>query len=330
MVVFNMNNLKIDISDIPESWIYKYYSEKHNRTIRQPFDGRIIKIKSFSNRDSDPSLCIYYNENKGKYFWKDHSSGASGDVINFVSNLISKTYSVTLQTIIKDYERFIDEGGNLDEYDDSDIKVGDNSRFEAVIKAYKVKELDFWRQWKISNTTLSKFNVIPLDYYILHKNEFSIKNKDELMFGFYCRNHELYQIYQPGKKPKYLNTKVNYLIGRDQLRFQNDTCIIVSGLKDLMALYMLGLKIEIVAPRSENTLIKSDDIEFLKSRYKYVITMFDNDEPGIKAMKRYQNVYNIPYIHINLEQDLAKNSKRYNFDFLINHYTIYINKKINE
>lgn len=330
MVQYNMSTLKTNVRDIPEAWIYRFYAEKSGRSIVQPFDGRIIKIRSFVNRDTEPSLCIYYNEKINRYLWHDHSSGKGGTAIDFVADYLSKTYSTTIDIIMSDYEKFIEEGGNLDEYDNAHIE-SETTTFKACPRKFTLNDVDFWRQFKISPNTLTKYNVQPLKEYTIFKGDTNVGRFTNYAFGFYSDKHGLYQIYQPETpKMKYLNTKKDYLIGSDQLKFESNVCIITSGLKDLMALMSVELNVEAVAPKSENTYIKYDAIDFLKSKYKHVITMLDNDEPGIKAMKTYQKIYDIPYIHINLSQDLAKNNQKNVINFLKLHYTHYIDKIINK
>lgn len=331
MVQYNMNKIKTDIKSIPESWIYKFYAEKYGRAINQPFDGRTIKIRSFIHRDSDPSLCIYYSPKNNKYLWYDHSSSRGGDVIDFVSDLLSKSYSITLDNIIDNFEKFIEEGKNLDEYDNVDPIEQKVVTYSATLRKYKDEDIKYWEKFKINTNILIDYNVYPIDNYSIFKDNINVGTfSNHLCFGYYSNNIGLYQIYQPENKVKYLNVNTDYLIGSEQLKYEHDVCIITSGLKDLMALMAVGLKVESVAPRSENTYIKHTDIDYLKSKYKYLITMFDNDDPGLKAMKNYKKIYGLPYIHLLLEQDLAKNNEKNNLMFLREHYSYYINKIIND
>ena len=60
-----------------------------------------------------------------------------------------------------------------------------------------------------------------------------------------------------------------------------------------MCLRSMGYNIEVIAPDSENTMIKPHIIEHLKKKYKKVITLFDNDEAGKNAVDKYANTYKI-------------------------------------
>ncbi len=96
----------------------------------------------------------------------------------------------------------------------------------------------------------------------------------------------------------------NYIQGSEQLK-GHDYLVIASSLKDLMALKSLKLSIDVVAPDSENTMIKNEVIEEYSRRYKKIITIFDNDDAGLRAMKKYQEHYDIPYVHLKMSKDLA-------------------------
>lgn len=330
---FDMKRVPASLKDIPDEWIYKWYAKEHGREIHQPFDRRTIKIRSFVNRDTVPSLCIFYNERKKAYCWKDHSSEQSGDAIAFVQNLLHKTYQVTVDTILKDWEVFLSLGGVRDQYDHINAEIQPSSMvYEAKIRPWLQRDLDFWYQWHIKSKTVLKYNISPLDSYTMYKGAEPILHFGNVknVFGYYCEEYGLYQIYNPeNRECKYLNSKHDYLVGRDQLEFKHKTCIIVSGLKDLMALDSVDLNIELVAGKSENTLISAHHINLLKSKYDHIFTMFDNDEAGMKAMIRYKKIYDIDYIRVTLEQDLALNNRMRNLEFLKAHYAFLINQKIN-
>jgi DNA primase len=63
-----------------------------------------------------------------------------------------------------------------------------------------------------------------------------------------------------------------------------------------MSIKSLKLHIDVIAPDSENTMLKSDVMEQLKKKYNKIIVLFDNDEAGIKAMEAYKEKY--PFIEI--------------------------------
>jgi hypothetical protein len=340
--MFDMSKVVTSITEVPETWIYQHFYKKaaamrENRsdTINQPFDGRIIKMRSLQNRDTNPSLCFYYK--KGKYLWKDFSSGSGGDAIKFVETHFSKYYSSAVELITHEYGKYLDSGGSFQE--PVDIEVVEN-KFSIKQETWSTDYLAFWSQFRISKETLSNFNVVPVSRYSITR---IVKGKDEnsveftgTYYAYLSNEYGVAQIYRPNTNilkpasgPKYITVEPRYMLGRDQLAFKHKTCIIVSGLKDLMAIYELGLSAEYVAGRSESALLLPEEMEFLKSKYDHILTFMDNDKAGIKSMLRYETIYKLPYIRVvDLDNDLAKNNKIHDLNYLKGKYSLLINKKI--
>ena len=67
-------------------------------------------------------------------------------------------------------------------------------------------------------------------------------------------------------------------------------------MKDVLLLSELGYPA--VAPHGERVKI-IDEIENLKKRFKNIILLFDNDEPGIEGAKILSDKYDIPMVYIN-------------------------------
>lgn len=326
---YSMKNLVTHISEVPIAWIYKTYYLKccgNTTTFSQPFDGRIIKVKSLVSRDTEPSLCFFYKN--GTYYWKDFSTGKGGDAIDFVCYALNKTYSASETGVMTEYENFLNNGGEFDEINLKELKAS-KAQYVLEAKAWGIKELDWWKEYQTLLPTLNDYKVRPLDCYTVIKAGVSTKYKGHF-YAFYGSKGP-YQIYQPEiKHAKYIYINTNYLIGRDQLKFKSDTCIIKSGLKDILAIQSLNLNAEYVAGTSETTLISKEDIDFLKSKYKYLLCMLDNDAAGIRAMRRYKAVYGINSVLIKINKDTADNLKEHKKEFLTSFYTMQINKKLNE
>ena len=72
-----------------------------------------------------------------------------------------------------------------------------------------------------------------------------------------------------------------------------------------MCLRHFNFNVEVIAPDSENTLIKPYVINNLKEKYSKVITLFDNDQAGHNAIKKYKEAYNIHGTFLEIEKDLS-------------------------
>ena len=71
---------------------------------------------------------------------------------------------------------------------------------------------------------------------------------------------------------------------------------------------------ECIAPDSENTMIPESTVNKLSKRYKSIIVLFDNDEPGIKAAERYKLKYNFNYAVLPMEKDLSDSVAKHGID----------------
>ena len=60
-----------------------------------------------------------------------------------------------------------------------------------------------------------------------------------------------------------------------------DYVVVGKALKDVMTLYEYG--IPAVAPCSENEFLSDVQYNKLKSRFKHILLLYDNDKPGLHA-----------------------------------------------
>lgn len=69
---------------------------------------------------------------------------------------------------------------------------------------------------------------------------------------------------------------------------------------------------DIIAPDSENTMIKKDVLEAIINDYSIVYLIFDNDEAGEISTNKYAALYpSIKTLRLDLEKDVADAIKTY-------------------
>ena len=91
----------------------------------------------------------------------------------------------------------------------------------------------------------------------------------------------------------------------------------------------LKIEIDVIAPDSENTMIKTDVMEELKDRFENIIVLFDNDEAGIKSMQTYKEKY--PYIEITvlpMSKDVSDSIKDFGAKEVRNRLVPILDKKL--
>lgn len=73
------------------------------------------------------------------------------------------------------------------------------------------------------------------------------------------------------------------------LKSNSNDLVITKSLKDVMVLYEYG--ITAIAPCSENVFVTDVQYNKLKSKYKRIFLLYDNDLPGMQAMFKIKKTY---------------------------------------
>ena len=300
--MFNTKNIVLDERNIPSTWVFQYYLN-----LPEQLTGQNIKIKSiFNPNDKTPSFCIYVNETIMQYKFKDFSTGKNGNKVDLVKSMFNIEYPEASRKIVKDYNMFVKTNGVQ--------KIDFKPESKWVInyikeRSWTITDKKYWLSFRIGKTILDEFNVKPIEYYTLVKeNSNKVENLrcgSKWCYGYFDKNGEVYKIYQPfSKKYKFYKAK-SYLQGIDQLKFNKPYLVICSSLKDALCLKGMGYNVEVLAPDSENTIIKPHVIEHLKKKYKKVITLFDNDQAGLEAIEKYKNLYGLHGCVLSMSKDIS-------------------------
>lgn len=300
-----VNNSK----SVPSAWIFEYYAQ-----LQDKLTGQDIRINSlFNDKDDTPSMCIYYDKVKVEYRFKDFSTGKGGSAIDFVKAIRGLNYVQAVTTITEDYNEYILH--NKVGLSPEEFKAQSKYRVTShQLRTWNTRDQYQWTQFFIGSSILTIYYVKPLESYTMTKMENGelkeLVISGDYIYGFFTKAGELYKIYQPkvsGKK--YIKVK-NYIQGSEQLE-GHQYLAITSGLKDIMSLRGLNLKLDYIAPDSENTMIPKEQIVKYKKQYKKVFVFFDNDEAGIKAMKKYRDEYGLSCILLTMAKDPAESIKAY-------------------
>ena len=294
--MISTRNLVLDGSNVPSTWVFEFYLDLPER-----LNGQNVQIKSvFHPAERTPSMWIFVD--KSQYKFKDFSTGKGGNKIDLIKELFNIDYSKAIFKLTQDYNKFITEKG---EYKESDIKPEAKYKVDGVItRDWKRHDITFWLQFNIGAEMLDKYNVKALEYYHMVKKDNKITIQQPYIYGYFSKDN-IYKIYQPkNKKFKFIKVKPQ-LQGLDQLEYNQPYLVICSSLKDAMCLKQFGYNLEVIAPDSENTVIKPYIIENLKKKYKKVVTLFDNDVAGHAAVNKYLLHFNIKGTWLDSSKDIA-------------------------
>jgi hypothetical protein len=321
--MFNTKNLVHDVTDVPATWIFENFCN-----LKEKLTGQDVKIKSlFNPNEKTPSMCIYVAKN-GVYKFKDFSTGKGGDAVTLVKELFQFNYHKASQAIIEQYNDFVlhNNGGQ-------DIqKFKQSSKYKVtsyIVRSWSTQDQYFWTKFNIGSKLLEAHNVKPLESYCMTKDDNELCIRGLYLYGYFKEDGTLYKIYQPKTLDKKFIKAESYVQGWEQIVKHSDL-IITSSLKDVMSIKSLGINLDVIAPDSENTMLKPDVMEKLQKKYNKIIVLFDNDDAGIKAMHTYKEKY--PFIEITvlpMSKDVSDSIKDFGAKEVRNRLVPILAKKLN-
>ncbi len=299
------------INDVPVTWIFEHYLQ-----MPEKLTGQDVKMKSiFNPKDKTPSMFIYLGKDS-VYRFKDFSSGMHGNAVALIENLYSLTYSKAVSKILRDYNDVILKG----DYCIQDFKKHSKyqvSDYEA--RCWTQLDAKYWMRFGIGSKLLEEHNVMPLAYYKMTNDEKEITINGHYIYGYFRSDGLMYKIYQPKvDSRKFLKIR-DYIQGSDQLSSDKKTLVILSSLKDLMSFKSLKFKtIDCVAPDSENSFIPDSVMWDYIRKYERVITLFDNDDAGKKAIGRYNEKFGVSGFSLDFEKDISDSVEKYGKEIVKN------------
>lgn len=293
------------LNDVPTEWIYEYYLGISEKLI-----GQDVKMFSVFKTEKTPSMFIYLKPDNNQYLFKDFSSGKQGNKVTLIMELFNLTYQQAINKICIDYDQYLKDNSyhSVKEYTvEEKFKV-----LDYEIRHWTNLDANYWTKFKISSQLLDYYNVSPISYFTMGKMSSgeNLVFKGNHMYGYFKDDGTLYKIYMPKNTDKKFIKVQNYIQGSEQLTLDKQFLVITSSLKDLMCFTRLGYKnAESIAPDSENSMIPETAIKKLKKKYENICVLFDNDEAGIEAAKKYKEKYGFEYVILNMSKDLSDSVK---------------------
>jgi hypothetical protein len=325
--MFNTKNLVHDIKDVPVPWIFEHFCK-----LKHKLCGEDVKIKSmFNPKERTPSMCIYFDAVKDVYKFKDFSTGKGGSAIDLVKEITQLPYHKACTVVVEKFNDYVlhNNGG----YDLQEFKQASKYKVSKyVFRSWTTSDQYFWTQFNIGSRLLDEYCVKPLEYYTLLKETdgqfYELTIRGNYLYGYFKKDGTLYKIYQPKTLDKKFIKVTDYIQGSEQVKGEK-YLVITSSLKDIMALRSLKIPVDIVAPDSENSIIRKEIMQQYIKDYQRVIVLFDYDEPGIKAMDKYKELYpQIATCVLPMSKDPADSIKDFGAKEVFHRLIPILNKKL--
>lgn len=241
-------------------------------------------INSPLRKDNKPSFGLVLADNY-KVRYTDYSTGEKGGLFNLLENLWKLPFKDVIIKIYEDLPQILSKAsgickGNYIAYNKS-ISYHDGTQLKVAIRSWKSHDLDYWKLYGISLEWLKFGKVFPISHIFVEKDgkEFVIpaekyayvyvENKDNVI------SIKIYQPYSDFFKWRSQHDSSTWDLWR-QLPQKGNNLIITSSRKDALTLWENTL-IPSCSLQTENSLPKVQVIEHLKSRFKRIFVLYDND-----------------------------------------------------
>ena len=265
--------------------------------------------------DHEPG-CVFYYSGDNLYF-HDFAKGWTWDCFNVVQEKYNINFYRALQRINRDYDL------NFRPTRTKAARLAP-PRQKFLMQIVPTKWTDetyaYWKEYKIYKKTLKKFNVYNVKNVWVDKRLYYRATTTNPIFGYVFPTTNRVKLYRPlSPDPSFKwrsNTSKQDIFGYEQLPKTGNLLLIVSSLKDLMVLDQLGYVG--IAFQSEIGSLDSTLREELESRFKKIITIYDNDATGIEKAKSLGYEYIVPTLKdvADMAKDNYPRCKTYFFNLL--------------
>ena len=262
-------------------------------------------FRSPLRRDKQPT-CSFYRNKSGTLIFKDFATGQHLNIFDVVQSIFRCDYFESLRIIANDFGIVRDNAlrKNPGKINLNPIKIKDKeiSKIQIEVQEFTDGELKWWGKYGISKDILKRFNVYSCKHVFLNDQLFAKSQQHCPIFGYYGKKYqglELWRCYFP-KRTSFrfiTNWPSKKIQGYDQLPKKGKLLVITKSMKDSMCLYSCG--ITACAPNSENLFISDKVLEDLKSRFKNIVVLYDNDRPGLYNMAKIRREHpELTYVFI--------------------------------
>lgn len=267
-------------------------SKNNEETYMTYYLGIPIKKGLFRSplRLDNHNTCSFFRGKSGNLYFKDFATGQCLTFEGVVMEKYNCNYPEALKIIAKDF-------GYTKDSTVKKVQVKIQPKFEEEkqtfiqieAKDFSGPELKWWEGFGITKDILHKYKVFSCKTVFLNGSIFAQSAQHCPIYGYYFgkkENIEQWKIYIPSRKEfRFINNvSMKNIQGYKQLPKQGKLLIITKSMKDCMTLCSFG--IPAIAPSSESTFISNKLLEELKSRFKRIIVVYDNDLPGIRGLQK--------------------------------------------
>lgn len=238
--------------------------------------------------DNNPSFGLYSSDGISiKY--KDLATKENGSLYTLLGKLWNKSFSEVLNKIFADIPNMESIKGDINTYK-SDSKstciYNSSTELQCKVRKWQKHDAEYWNSYGITIEWLNFAEVYPISHKIIIKDSHKYVIGADKYAYVYVEHKEgktTLKIYQPyNKKFKWSNKHDGSVISLwTKVPAEGDFLCVCASLKDALCLWA-NTGIPSIAVQGEGYNISNTAINVLKSRYKNIFIIFDNDKAGLE------------------------------------------------
>lgn len=245
--------------------------------------------KNTKREDESPGCKYYYSKKTGRIRFRDFSKEWDWDCFDVVQREYKCSFKQALKIVAVDFNLIGVPTKN--DFVDSPTPVEDISKIEIASKPFTKEELEYWKQFYLTEEQLKRNYIYSVKF--AKRGDRVLFKGGEMCFAYYLGNKE-YNLYFPNRRyARFMKTDMSIVQGWYLIPNTGNDLIITKSYKDVVCL-IENLNIPAVAPQSETILWESDVMDKLSKRFIRIWCLFDNDQDGRRATRKYISRY--PYI----------------------------------
>jgi hypothetical protein len=281
--------------------ILNHYLARLNPSGQRLIPGKHISNPFLAEKQKTPSFNIYYSHASREWRFKDFVTGDDGSGFDLVMRMYNLSFSDALQRINSDMCLNILEHHENSNFtpplhlQNDPITYGTSS---LIVRPFLPAELDWWKQYGISDAVLKQFRVRAVQSFSgVNKagKEYKIDSSADNPVYAYVREQwaKLYRPLNTKYRFQYLGQKPSdYMFGLEQLPDLSEYIFLTGGEKDVMSL--AAHDYSAVSLNSETAMLSPDALALLRSRCRFLIVLYDNDETGSAQGEKIARANNLP------------------------------------
>lgn len=297
---------------VPEETLWRHYigsSFQLNKSFSAPY-----------REDKNPSFSIKLDY-RDRLMFADFGKGEYGDIINYIRMVYSESFPHALERINYDFKLELGNNPayipskskaitktNLKQYDrfsrDFAKDKSSSVKIQIAPRKYEDSDLEYWNSYGITKKTLDFYNVycikkLFLDGVLRYTHQTGEANP---CYAYHFKKSDHIKCYFPKQQSQRFVSNVNNyedIQGYYQCTGLKDLTkakllVLTKSMKDCMCLRELGY--DAMAIHGEGHRFNEDFIRHIKKYYKWILSVYDMDETGVKGAKYLWKTYGIvPY-----------------------------------